>query len=422
MIGLAQVPYQDLGSECSGVVKAVGKSVTHLDPGDRVCGLSSGTFGSRTRTTSLLVSKIPEELSFSTAATIPVIFCTALYSLQTIGRLDKGESILIHAAAGGVGQAAIMLSQFLGAEVFVTLSSAEKKDFVKKVYGIPESHIFSSRDTTFESGILRATNNKGVDVILNSIAGEGLKASWRCIAPLGRFVEIGKADLVQNSYLDMKRFLGSVTFAGVDLTVVAKHKPEIFNKLLTEVLELYQSSAIRAVSPITCFGMSEIQNAMRLMQGGKHMGKIIIQGQSNDIVQVIVKSYLAGGWIDTDTRDTGSAISNQHDDSASRCVLSHNGRHWRNWAIIGILACQERRQKYRARLAQWFGQQFSPCARRGCTDPRHWCKHRSSNMRCWQSGAVGRPHQRDSRDNATNKGGYSWCHGPPGQLMLSSPA
>lgn len=297
MIGLAQVPYQNLGSECSGVVKAVGKSVTHLAPGDRICGLSAGTFGSRTRTTSLLVSKIPEELSFSTAATIPVIFCTALYSLQTIGRLGKGESILIHAAAGGVGQAAIMLSQFLGAEVFVTLGSAEKKDFVKKVYGIPESHIFSSRDTTFESGILRATSNKGVDVILNSIAGEGLKASWRCIAPMGRFVEIGKADLVQNSYLEMKRFLGSVTFAGVDLTVVANYKPEIFNKLLTEVLELYQSSAVRAVSPITSFGMSEIQDAMRLMQGGKHMGKIIIQGHSNDIVQVIVKSCLAGGSI-----------------------------------------------------------------------------------------------------------------------------
>ena len=294
MIGLAQVPYQDLGSECSGVVKAVGKSVTHLAPGDRICGLSTGTFGNRTRTTSLLVSKIPEDLSFSTAATIPVIFCTALYSLQTIGRLEKGESILIHAAAGGVGQAAIMLSQLLGAEVFVTLGSAEKKDFVKKVYGIPESHMFSSRDTTFESGILRATSNKGVDVILNSIAGEGLKASWRCIAPMGRFVEIGKADLVQNSYLEMKKFLGSVTFAGVDLTVVAKYKPEIFNKLLTEVLELYQSSAIRAVSPITSFGMSEIQDAMRLMQGGKHMGKIIIQGYSNDIVQVMVKSCLAG--------------------------------------------------------------------------------------------------------------------------------
>lgn len=144
MIGLAQIPYQELGSECSGVIKSVGKNVVHLTPGDRVCGLSAGTFGSRTRTSSLLVSKLPEEISFTTAATIPVIFCTALYSLQTIARLQKGESILIHAAAGGVGQAAIMLSQLFGAEIFVTLGSAEKRDFVRNTYGIPESHIFSA--------------------------------------------------------------------------------------------------------------------------------------------------------------------------------------------------------------------------------------------------------------------------------------
>lgn len=286
MIGLAQVPYQELGSECSGTIKAIGKKVAHLRPGDRVCGLSAGTFGRRTRTLSLLVSKIPEEMSFTTAATIPVIFCTALYSLRTVARLQKGESILIHAAAGGVGQAAIMLSQLLGAEVFVTLGTVEKKDFVEDTYGIPESHIFSSRDTTFESGILRATDNRGVDVVLNSISGEALKASWRCIAPLGRFVDIGKSDLVQNSYLEMERFLSSATFAGVDLTVVAKYKPGTFNQLLTEVIELHRRKTIRLVSPITSFGMSEIQDAMRLMQGGKHIGKIIIQGHGDDIVQV----------------------------------------------------------------------------------------------------------------------------------------
>ena len=293
MIGLGQVPHHELGSECSGVVIMTGRNITHLSPGDRVCGLAVGTFGHHTRTPSLLVSKIPEHMSFAIAATIPVVFCTALYSLQMIARLQEGESILVHAAAGGVGQAAIMLAKYFGAEVFVTLGSTEKKDFVKKTYGIAESHIFSSRDTTFETGILRATNGRGVDVVLNSLAGEGLKASWRCIAPLGRFVEIGKADLVQNSYLEMKKFLGSVTFACVDLTVVAEYKPQIFNKLLTEVIELYQINAISEVAPITSFGMSEVQDAMRLMQGGKHMGKIIIQSQADEIVKVSSTSCVA---------------------------------------------------------------------------------------------------------------------------------
>ena len=303
MIGLAQVPHHELGSECSGVVISTGKNVTHLSPGDRVCGLAVGTFGHHTRTPSLLVSKIPEQMSFAIAASIPVVFCTALYSLRMVARLQKGESILVHAAAGGVGQAAIMLAKYFGAEVFISLGSTDKKNFIKKTYGIPESHIFSSRDTTFETGILRATNSRGVDVVLNSMAGEGLKASWRCIAPLGRFVEIGKTDLVQNSYLEMKKFLGSVTFAGVDLTVVAEYKPEIFNKLLTEVIELYQINASNGVAPITSFGMSGVQDAMRLMQGGKHMGKIIIQGQADEIVQVSSKSFVAK--VDANIRHTG---------------------------------------------------------------------------------------------------------------------
>ena len=372
MIGLAQLPYHELGNECSGVVKSVGKNVVHLIPGDRVCGISVGTFGSRTRTLSLHVSKLPDEINFTTAATTPVVFCTALYSLRTIARLQKGESILIHAAAGGVGQAAIMLSQLFGAEVFVTLGSAEKRDFVRNTYGIPESHIFSSRDTAFESGIRRATNSRGVDVVLNSIAGEGLKASWRCIAPLGRFVEIGKADLVQNSYLEMKRFLSAVTFASVDLTIVAKLKPETINSLLTEVLELYRSNAIRAVSPITSFEISKIQDAMRLMQGGKHMGKIIIQNHSDDIVQVSVQNQ-SGVCIDTNTSQTGITTSDIHENSASGCVLPHHRRNWRNWAVIGILACQKRRQKYRACLTHWSEQRFSPRTCRRHSDPGQRC-------------------------------------------------
>ena len=358
MIGLAQIPQDYLGSECSGTIISVGKNVVDLSPGDRVCGLSVGTFGTRTRTSSHLVTRIPEEMSFTIAATIPVIFCTAFYALYTIARLQKGESILIHAAAGGVGQAAVMLSQLSGAEIFVTLGSAEKRDFMKGAYGIPDNHIFSSRDTSFESAILHATNNRGVDVVLNSIAGEGLKASWRCIAPLGRFVEIGKADLVQDSYLEMKKFLSSATFAGVDLTVVAKQKPTVFNKLLTDLLELYQRNAIKAVSPITCFRMSEIQDAMRLMQGGKHMGKIVIQSHNEDIIQVMFQ-ILCDESIEVNKQHTGTAWSSPHDNRGSRCILSHHRWYWRNWTVVGILACQKRRKEYCARFTQWLKQHFS---------------------------------------------------------------
>lgn len=212
---------------------------------------------------------------------------------------------------------------------------------------------FSSRDTNIESGTLRANNNTSVDVLLNSIAGESLQASWRCIAPLVRFVEISKADSVQNSYLEVKRFLGSETFAGVDLTVVAKYEPDISIKLLTDVLELYRTSAIEAVSPITSFAMSELQIAMRLMQGGKHMGKIIIRSHGDEVVQVMFESLFAG-WIHTETCHIGTTTSHLHNNRACRCVVPYYGRHRRNRTVTGILACQERCQTHRARLAQWF--------------------------------------------------------------------
>ena len=211
----------------------------------------------------------------------------------------------------------------------------------------------SSRNTNIESGILHANNNTSIDVLLNSTAGESLQASWRCIAPLGRFVEIGKADSVQNSYHEVKRFLGSETFQGVDLTVVTKYEPDIFIKLLTEVLEFYRTSAIEAVWPITSFGMSEIQIAMRLMQGGKHMGKNIIRSHGDEVVQIMFQS-LCAGWIHTETCHIGTTTSHLHNNSACRCVVPYHGRHRRNRTVTGILACQERCQTHRARLAQWF--------------------------------------------------------------------
>src|SRR2546430_307801 len=135
---------------------------------------------------------MPDYMTFEEAASMPLIYHTAYYSLVTIGHLEVGESVLIHAAAGGVGQAAIAIAQMVGAEIFVTVGSTEKKHLVMKEYGIPEDHIFSSRDLSFAKGIMRATSGKGVDVVLNSLAGEALRLSWYCLAKFGRFLEIGR--------------------------------------------------------------------------------------------------------------------------------------------------------------------------------------------------------------------------------------
>lgn len=171
-------------------------------------------------------------MSFITAATIPVVYCTAYHALFEIGRLSKGDSILIHAAAGGVGQAAVMLAQRAQTEVFVTVGTAEKKALMQQHYRIPDDHIFSSRDSSFQQELMHITKNRGVDVVLNSTAGETLHQSWQCLAPLGRFIEIGKRDLIGNSNLEMRKFGEAVTFSAVDLGLLAEKRPHALKKLL----------------------------------------------------------------------------------------------------------------------------------------------------------------------------------------------
>lgn len=287
MIALGQIPfYHNIGIDCSGIVTAVGSHVKDISPGTRVCAMTHGAYANITRVSQHKVAKIPDSLGFTEAASLPVVFCTAHYALTDIGRLCEGESILIHAAAGGVGQAAIMLAQQVKAEVFATVGSLDKKNMIMQTYGIPEDHIFSSRDASFQQELMTMTSQKGVDVVLNSTAGDLLRQSWRCLAPLGRFIEIGKRDLVQNSNLEMEKFLDNVSFSAIDLAVLETSKPQLFKRILTDVVNMYKDNIIRRITPTTVYPISEMQNAMRQMQSGKHSGKIVIEVTSDSIVQV----------------------------------------------------------------------------------------------------------------------------------------
>ena len=198
-------------------------------------------------------------------------------------------SIFIHAAAGGVGQAAIQIAQNIGAIVFVSVGTIQKKDFLMRTFNIPRSHVFSSRDTSFGEGLLLVTQNRGVDVVLNSVAGEALRISWDCLAPLGRFVEIGKRDLVQNNRLEMQKFSVAASFSAVDIGILSVMKPDQFRMLLGDVIEMFRLEKIRPVSPITVYPISKVQEALRTMQMGKHMGKIVIKPHRDDVVQVCLR-------------------------------------------------------------------------------------------------------------------------------------
>ncbi|KAJ5577871.1 type I iterative polyketide synthase [Penicillium hispanicum] len=286
VVTMGQLTQPYIGIECSGIVSSVGKNVQHLQVGQRVMALPEGSYSTYTRCRATSATPIPENMSFEVGATIPVVFSTSYYALFDLGHLRADERILIHAGAGGVGQAAIMLAQMIGAEIFVTVGSVEKKQFLMTQYLIPEDHIFYSRDTSFGHGIRRATNNEGVDVVINSLAGDLLRETWECLGPFGRFIEIGKADITKNARLDMHPFENNVTFASVDLTKVAQRRPKLMKKLLDNVSQLLAQDSVHPIFPVTTYRISELETAFRTLQTGKAMGKIVVVSHPEDQVKV----------------------------------------------------------------------------------------------------------------------------------------
>jgi NADPH:quinone reductase-like Zn-dependent oxidoreductase len=293
MIAMGQLANEHIGMECSGIITEVGRGVSSFQAGDRVCAISEGSFASYIRCNSTSVALLEDNLSFELAATIPLIWTTAYYSLIEVGRLEKGESVLIHAAAGGVGQAAIILAQMRQADIFVTVGSLEKKSYLMKQYNIPEERIFFSRDTSFSNQIKAATRDRGVDVVLNSLAGDALLATWQCLASFGRFIEIGKRDIVGNTRLEMATFARNVTFTSVDLSVVLLERPLLMKRLLSDVFTLYRQGIVKPITPLSIFPISDVESGFRSLQSGKSLGKIAITIGEAEQVKVGIDDILS---------------------------------------------------------------------------------------------------------------------------------
>jgi hypothetical protein len=201
--------------------------------------------------------------------------------------LSEGESVLVHAAAGGVGQAAIQLANLVGAEVFATVSTPEKRDLLINEYGVKKDHIFSSRDLSFVKGIMRMTNNRGIDVVLNSLSGEALRASWDVLAPFGRFIEIGKKDAQSNGRIDLSPLLRQTVMASVDLTTIMKYKPKKLGQLIAETMRLFADGKIRVAKPTRVLDYTQIEEAFRSLQSGKSMGKTVFKPSPTNIVPIM---------------------------------------------------------------------------------------------------------------------------------------
>ena len=284
MVAMGQIPDRLLGFEASGDVVRVGSNVTDFKSGDRVCTLGHGAHRGRLRNKAIFCQRIPNDMSHEAMACFPLVHSTAYHALVNIARVKEGQSILIHAAAGGVGQAAIQLAQHFKLEIFATVGSQTKKEFIQHTYGIDENHILHSRDLSFEKGLMRLTDGRGVDVVLNSLSGDALQATWRCIAPFGSFVEIGIKDILANSGLSMQPFLQDASFTFLNLEHLARKAPDVMGKVLQGVFEFLRHGIIKPVMPLTVHPVSEVEKAFRHMQAGKHLGKIALTYSPEDIV------------------------------------------------------------------------------------------------------------------------------------------
>jgi NADPH:quinone reductase-like Zn-dependent oxidoreductase/acyl carrier protein len=269
----------DVGFECAGVITAVGEGVESLQPGDEVVAGAPACFGSYVTAPASMVSAKPPHLTFEEAATIPIAFLTAYYALVYLGRLRKGERVLIHAASGGVGQAAVQIAQHVGAEIFATAGSDEKRAFLK-AQGI--EHVMNSRTLEFADEVMRITGGEGVDIVLNSLAGEFIPKGIATLRAGGRFLEIGKVDILQNSQLGLQLLDNNIAFFAIDLSKLIKNEQQWMTLLWNEAMAFFADYKLQPL-PLERFPISNVVEAFRHMAQARHIGKVVISMEEEEV-------------------------------------------------------------------------------------------------------------------------------------------
>ncbi|MGH8046426.1 MAG: thioester reductase domain-containing protein, partial [Chthoniobacterales bacterium] len=270
-----------LGAEGAGVVTELGSAVEGLKVGDRVMAIAAHCLGSFVNTPYFYARPIPESLTFEQAAGLPIVFATALHALENIGRLQRGERVLIHAATGGVGLAAIQIAREIGAEIFATAGTPEKRDHLRSL-GV--RHVMDSRSLAFADEVMAATNGEGVDLVLNSLSGEAIARGLAVLRPFGRFVEIGKRDVHANALLGLRAMRNNITFTAFDLDQLVRIHPVLGARIFADVADGFSSGRFQPL-PTNVFPLTEMVDAFRYLSKAQHIGKVVI---SNDVPEVDV--------------------------------------------------------------------------------------------------------------------------------------
>ncbi len=273
----------NMGSDYAGEVVACGEGVTDFKPGDEVIALSAGHFtpsGDVVENSHFCavpnisarqaVGK-PENIAFEEAAGIPTVFLTSYYALHHVARLKRGERVLIHTATGGVGLAAIQIAKWIGAEIFATAGSAEKRELLKSL-GI--EHAMDSRSTDFAQQIMELTQGEGVDVILNTLSGEAVVKGLEILRPFGRFLQIDKHDIFRNAALNLAPFKRGLSFSAIDLSLFLM-QPDKLKELLLEITSHLRQEHFRPIA-YTAYPITKLGAALTFMSRAKHTGKLVL--------------------------------------------------------------------------------------------------------------------------------------------------
>ncbi len=261
-----------LGGEASGRVTALGAGVSGFEIGDRVVACAFGAAASHVTVRADHARRIPAGIQDAEAAALPLVVTTAWYGLVDLARLEPGESVLIHSAAGGLGLAAVRIAQRVGARVLATAGSERKREFLR---GLGIADVFDSRDLDWGAQVLAATGGRGVDVVLNSLTGAAIPLGLDVLAEDGRFIEVGKKDIYNGRAIALTAFKKGISLATVDLAGLMARRPQRFARLLADVWQLVEDGGIEPL-PTIPYPFAEAAEALRALSHGTHIGKFVL--------------------------------------------------------------------------------------------------------------------------------------------------
>ena len=264
---------RNIGIEAGGIGRKIGKTAgpSKFKIGDRVCIMAPRCCSNRINVPLRWVKHLPDQISLEDGASMVSVYNTAHYALFYKAGLKKGDKVLIHSGAGGVGHAAISICQYVGAEIYATASKA-KQDIVRAL-GV--KHVFDSRSTSWFDDLMKVTDGQGVDIVLNSLAGQHQKLGLQALRRFGHFLEIGKMDIYENTKMDLLPFRSNISFHAIDMDPMSIDRPDLQDEIVADVL-MHVTKGHYKVLPLTIFPMSKLREGLELIKSGSHIGKVVL--------------------------------------------------------------------------------------------------------------------------------------------------